>query len=52
MIAATSFDIFSISESKIYQTFPNIHFKINGYKLLRRDRNRFGGGGGVNALFK
>ena len=29
-----------------------MHFKINGYKLLRRDRNRFGGGGQVNALFK
>ena len=39
----TNFDIFLISESKIDSTFPNIQFKINGYKLFRRDRNRFGG---------
>ena len=40
----TNFDIFLISESKIDSTFPNMQFKINGYKLFRRDRNRFGGG--------
>ena len=40
----TNFDIFLIPESKIDSTFPNIQFKINGYKLFRRDRNRFGGG--------
>ena len=39
----TNFDIFLIPESKIDSTFPNIQFKINGYKLFRRDRNRFGG---------
>ena len=39
----TNFDIFLISESKIDSTFPNMQFKINGYKLFRRDRNRFGG---------
>ena len=40
----TNFDVFLISESKIDSTFPNMQFKINGYKLFRRDRNRFGGG--------
>ena len=40
----TNFDIFLISESKIDSTFPNMQFKINVYKLFRRDRNRFGGG--------
>ena len=40
----TSFHIVLISESKIDSTFPNMQFKINGYKLLRRDGNRFGGG--------
>ena len=49
MIAETiaNFDIFLISESKIDSTFPNMQFKINVYKLFRRDRNRFGGGSGV-----
>ena len=48
MIAETiaNFDIFLISESKIDSTFPNMQFKINVYKLFRRDRNRFGGGSG------
>ena len=36
--------IFLIPESKINLTFPNIQFKINGYKLFRRDPNWFGGG--------
>ena len=40
----TNFDIFLISESKIDSTFPNMQFKINVYKLFRRDCNRFGGG--------
>ena len=40
----TDFDIFLISESKIDSAFPHMQFKINGYKLFRRDRNRFGGG--------
>ena len=40
----TNFDIFLISESTTDSTYPNMQFKINRYKLLRRDRNRFGGG--------
>ena len=40
----TNFGIFLISESKIDSILPNMQFKINGYKLFRRDRNRFGGG--------
>ena len=39
-----NFDIFLISEPKIDSTFPNMQFKIDGYKLFRRDRNRFSGG--------
>ena len=46
----TNFDIFLILESKIDSTFSNMQFKINGYKLFRRDCNRFGGG--INALSK
>ena len=40
----TNFDIFLISESKIDSTFPNMQFKINGYKLFRLDRNKLGKG--------
>ena len=28
-----NFDIFLISESKIDSNFPNMQFRINGYKL-------------------
>ena len=39
-----AFYIFLISESKLENTFPINQFAIGGYKILRRDRNRFGGG--------
>ena len=39
-----AFDIFLISESKLDNTFPINQFAIGGYKVFRRDRNRFGGG--------
>ena len=39
-----NFDIFLISESKIDSTFPTMQFRINSYKLVRRDRNRFSKG--------
>ena len=39
-----AFDIFLISESKLDNTFPINQFSIRGYKVFRRDRNRFGGG--------
>ena len=38
------FDIFIVSESKLDNTCPTNLFKINGYKIFRYDRNRFGGG--------
>ena len=39
-----AFDVFLISESKLDNTFPINQFSIRGYKVFRRDRNRFGGG--------
>ena len=39
-----AFDIFLISESKLDNTFPINQFAVGGYKVFRRDRNRFGGG--------
>ena len=38
------FVIFLVPESKLDNTFPTNLFKINGYKIFRYDRNRFGGG--------
>ena len=37
------FDIFLVSEYKLDNAFPTNLFKINGYKIFRYDRNRFGG---------
>ena len=37
-------DICFLSETKIDESFPNQQFHINGYKLFRRDRNKYGGG--------
>ena len=36
-------DISLFSETKLDETFPNQQFKISGYKMLRRDRNKHGG---------
>ena len=33
-----------ISETKVDESFPNQQFKINGYKMFRKDRYRFDGG--------
>ena len=43
-IIEDTFDIFLISETKIDNSFPNSHFSLNGYRMLRRVRNCFGGG--------
>ena len=39
-----AFDILLISESELDHTFLMNQFAIGGYKVFRRDRNRFGGG--------
>ena len=36
-------DVYMISEIKIDKKFPNQQFKINGYKMFRKDRDTFGG---------
>ena len=38
------FDVFLVSESKLDHMFPSNQFRINGYKIFRLDRYRFGGG--------
>ena len=38
------FGIFLISETKIDCSFPNVQFKIEGYKCFRKDRDAFVGG--------
>ena len=36
-------EISLFSENKLDETFPNQQFKISGYKMFRRDRNKHGG---------
>ena len=38
------FDIFAINESKIDEVIPDNEINIRGYNLIRKDRNRAGGG--------
>ena len=37
-------DISLFSETKLDEILPNEQFKISGYKMFRRDRNKHGGG--------
>ena len=37
-------DISLFSETKLDETFPNQQFKVSGYKMFRRNRNKHGGG--------
>ena len=36
--------MFLVSKSKLDHIFPSNQFRINGYKIFRLDRNRFGDG--------
>ena len=33
-----------ISDTKLDDSFPYQQFHVNGYKMFRKDRNKFGGG--------
>ena len=37
-------EISLFSETKLDETFPKQQFKISGYEMFRRDRNKHGGG--------
>ena len=39
-----TFDIFLLSETKIDESFPDKQFRLNNYRIFRKDRNRYGGG--------
>ena len=43
-LAQKAFDILSIEETKIDRTFPNSQFRVEGFKLFRRDKVKGGGG--------
>ena len=45
LILKIVFDIIVIIECKVDQSFPDSHFYIKGFRLYRKDRDRFGGGG-------
>ena len=38
------FDIFLIKETKLGASFPSNQFTLSGYKFVRKDRKKFGGG--------
>ena len=43
-INKTSFDLVCINETRLDQTIKNSEVELQGYDLVRRDRNRHGGG--------
>ena len=43
-LLASNIDIFLLSETKLDASFPINQFRIEGYRLFRYDRSRFGGG--------
>ena len=43
-IISPNFDILLVSETRLYESFPNNQFSISGYRMFRQDRNCFGGG--------
>ena len=43
-LEASYFDLFVITETKLDNSFPNSQLKVNGFRMLRRDRNLHGGG--------
>ena len=44
MLADSKFDILAINESKIDNVITDNELHITEYNLIRKDRNRFGGG--------
>ena len=44
VINELSFDIFTINETRLHDSFDDRDIGINGYDIIRRDRNRHGGG--------
>ena len=46
-----SLDYLILSETKIDESFPTSQFNIEGYEIrARRDRDKFGGGGGSDRI--
>ena len=43
-LSSALFDLLIITETKLDETFPNSQFVIQGFHLLRKDRNMHGGG--------
>ncbi len=44
MLSDSEIDVFAIHESKIDNSVQDSEISIPGYNMIRRDRNRFGGG--------
>ena len=44
MLSDSEIDVFAINESKIDNSVKDSEISIPGYNMIRKDRNRFGGG--------
>ena len=44
MLTNSKIDVFAVNESKIDSSITDNEISIPGYNMIRRDRNRFGGG--------
>ena len=44
ILSNKALDILAINESKIYNQISNDEIHIHGFNIIRKDRNRFGGG--------
>ena len=44
VINELSFDIITINETRLDESFNDRDVRISGYDIIRRDRNRHGGG--------
>ena len=43
-VSQEEFDIFILSETERDKSFSDKQFRLNNYRIFRKDRNRYGGG--------
>ena len=43
-------EVFLLSKTRLYETFPYKQFEIQGYKIFQKDRKKHGGGGVMFSL--
>ena len=51
MLSDSEIDVFAINESKIDNSVKDSEISISGYNMIRKDRNRFGGGVYIREIY-